>query len=259
MIDEIANGFLFLTCENFIIPIIVLGYIWADRNKFFHATCLILISMIFNTALKVTFEIPLSPVLGKAGFAFPSGHMQSATTFFGYLAYRINSIVVRILIIAILIGIGISLIHFKYHNCYDVLAAVFFSFLLMFAYNYINKAQLTKRKISWIIIFISTILVAYIWFKTRQISSHIWMSYYALIGFIVAERISPQINVLASWGQKTARTIICLCMVFVVIFIFSNKAIVSLPLFISNLHWLIVGFVLPATSRLTSISKRFFA
>ncbi len=255
MMDEIASGFLFLTRNQFIIPIIILGYIWIDCDKFFHATCLILISILFNTALKVTFQIPLSPVLCKDGFAFPSGHMQSATTFFGWLAYRSNSIIVRISIIAILIGIGISLIHFKYHNYYDVLAAALFALLLMLAYNHINTAQLTKRKSSWIIVCISTILVAYIWFKTKQIESHIWISYYALMGFILAERISHRSNVSASWGQKTARTIICFCIIFGVIFIFSNKHVISLPLFIANLHWLIIGFILPATSRLTSISK----
>ena len=256
MIDEIANGFLFLTCEQFIIPIIMLGYIWIDRDKFFHATCLILMSMIFNTTLKVIFQIPLNPLLGKDGFAFPSGHMQSATTFFAWLAYRINSFAMRISIIAILTGIGISLVYFKYHNYYDVLVAVFFAFLLIIAYNQINKAQLTKNKTSWIIVCISTILVAYIWFKTKQIESHIWMSYYSLIGFILSERIFYRVNVFASFSQKTARTIICFFLVFGVMFIFPNKTIISLPLSITNLIWLIIGFIVPATSRLTSISKQ---
>ena len=253
MLDNIANGFLFLTRDYFIIFLIILGYLWIDRDKFFHATCLILMSMIFNIALKVTFQIPLSPLLAKDGFAFPSGHMQSATIFFGSLACRSTQFV-RISIIVILVGIGISLVHFKYHNYYDVLAAVFFALLLMFTYNHINKAHLTKRISSWIVIFISTILVGYIWFKTQKIESNIWMNYYALIGFIIAERLFNRVKVSSSWVQKTASTIICFCIVFGIKFIFANKGITSssLPLFIKNLYWLIIGFILPTVNRLTS-------
>lgn len=254
MIDSIANVFLFLTRDQFIIPLIILGYIWIDRDTFYHATCMILISMIFNTALKVTFQIPLSPLLGKEGFAFPSGHMQSAATFFGWLAFGSNSIAMRILIIALVTGIGLSLVHFQYHNYYDVLAAVFFALLQIVAYyQTITKAKHISR---WIIIFASTILVAYISSKFAAIGGHVWMAYYALIGFIIAEKIFNRFNPTRSLHEKIVSTLICFGSMVGIIFIFSNKIFVSLPLFITNLQWLIIGFIVPAVSQLTWISKR---
>ena len=249
MIDTIANVYLFSTRDQFIIPLIILGYIWIDRDTFYHATCLILVSMIFNTALKVTFQVPLSPILGKDGFAFPSGHMQSAATFFGWLAFRNNSIAIRILIAALLIGVGLSLVHFKYHNYYDVLAAVFFALLQIVAYyQIITKGKRISR---WIIILSSTILVAYIYFIYKQIGSHIWMAYYALLGFIASEKIFCHDNKSQRTLEKIARTCICFGSVFGIIFIFSNEVFLKLPVFITNLQWLLIGFIVPCVSQST--------
>lgn len=249
MIDSIANVFLSLTREQFIIPLIILGYIWIDRDTFFHATCLILISMILNTALKVTFQIPLSPLLGKEGFAFPSGHMQSAATFFGWLAFRSNSLAIRILIVALLTGIGLSLVHFQYHNYYDVLAAVFFALLLIVAYyQIITKA---KHLFRLIIILASTILVAYIYLIFKQISGHIWMAYYALLGFIASEKIFCHNNKSQRALEKIARTIICFGMVFGIMFIFFSEIFLKLPMVITNLQWLLIGFIVPCVTQVT--------
>ena len=253
MIDSIANVFLSLTHDQFIIPLIILGYIWINRDTFYHATCLILVSMIFNCALKVTFQMPLSAVIGKEGFAFPSGHMLSATIFFGWLAFRSGSLAIRTLIIVLLTGIGLSLIHFQYHNYYDVLGAIFFALLQMVAYY-----QLATKKNSilrWSTIFVSTILVIYIYLKFRQIVSHIWMAYYALIGFILSEKIFLRVNIPCSVLEKIVRTIICFSSVCGIVFIFSNEIFLNLPIFIANLKWLLIGFVVPYTSQLTWVSK----
>lgn len=249
MTDNIANMLLFLTHEQFICPLIILGYIWINRDTFYHATCLMFVSMIFNSALKVTFQVPLSPLLGKEGFAFPSGHMQLATTFFGWLAFKSNMHAIRILIAILVIGIGLSLVHFQYHNYYDVLAAVFFALLLCIAYYLAITKE--KRMSSWIIISFSTILIAYTYFVLKQINNHIWVAYYALLGFIASEKIFCRANKLQSKLEKITRTIICFGVASGIIFISSNLISLKLPMFIANLQWLFVGFVIPCVNQIT--------
>lgn len=128
-----------------IILIIILGYVWLDHKIFFHATCLLLLSILINTALKCTFKVPLSPVLMKEGFAFPSGHMQSALVFYGWLFKSFNNLIWKTCLVILLIGIGLSLIYFKFHNLFDVLGALFFGSIILLAYqwglNYYKEEQ----------------------------------------------------------------------------------------------------------------------
>src|SRR6476620_614074 len=116
LLDTIARGFLALSNDIIIIPIIVLGYIWVDRKLFYHVTCLLLFSMIVNVALKWTFQVALAPSIGNPhGYAFPSGHMQSSTVFYGWLDYKIDNKVFRIAALAVILGVGFALMHFGYH------------------------------------------------------------------------------------------------------------------------------------------------
>lgn len=244
MIDTIANVFLSLTHTPVIIPLIILGYIWIDHDTFYHATCLTLISMMFNFALKVTFQVPLSPTLGKEGFAFPSGHMQLATILYGWLAFKSNSLVIRIIVAILLIGIGLSLVYFQYHDYYDVFAAVFFALLAMVVYyQVITKA---KRISAWIVIAACSILMLYIYLRFEPMSSHVWMAYYTLIGFMASDKIFyHQISSRRSVLEKIIRSVICLASVFGIVFLFSNEMFLKLPMMINNLQWLLVGFIIP--------------
>jgi PAP2 superfamily len=255
MIDSIAHIFLGATRDHFIIPLIILGYIWIDREVFYHATCLILVSMIFNLALKLTFQIPLSPALGKEGFAFPSGHMQSATTFFGWLALKSRSLIIRILLLVILIGVGFSLVHFHYHNYYDVLAAIFFSVLLIAVYFWVLISK-AKSFLGCILIVFSTLLIVYMDSRVQSISAHIWMAYYGLIGFIISEKIFRSIRE-HTLREKVLNTFLCCGLIFLVLYIFSTQAFFrALPPMLSGLQWLVVGFLIPCLSQLRWGARR---
>jgi hypothetical protein len=47
MLSNIANFFLAFSNDILIIPIIILGFIWLNRVVFYHASCIILLSMLF--------------------------------------------------------------------------------------------------------------------------------------------------------------------------------------------------------------------
>lgn len=118
-----------------IVPLIVLGCVLISRRIFCHALCLLVLSILLNIVLKHTFQIPLSPTLGKEGFAFPSGHMQAATVLYGWLALNIQNVWFRLSVVIILLGIGFSLVNAGYHNYYDVFGGVFFGSLLIACYH----------------------------------------------------------------------------------------------------------------------------
>ena len=118
MTDIVTSFFLSFSHDTVIIPFVIIGYIWLDRNLFFNAICLILLSIIFNSALKITFQIPLSPLLNKEGFAFPSGHMMSSAVLYGWILLHTQNLFYRTSIIIVLFGIAFSLVHCGYHNYY---------------------------------------------------------------------------------------------------------------------------------------------
>ena len=131
MIDLFIKFFLFMSHDSMIIPLIILGFIWVNKEIFCHSIYVLLISMIFSYALKVHFKIE-SP---SYGLIFPSGHMLSSTALYGWLAYKLNNIIVRILALCLLTGIAISLVYSGYHNYYDVAAGGFFAAILLILYD----------------------------------------------------------------------------------------------------------------------------
>lgn len=132
--DAICNFLLLFTREAILISVFLLGYFFYNRKVFFHAIVLVLLGLIVVAFIKQLFKIPLMSHLGE-GWSFPSGHMFTACTFWGFLALELRNKFFSILIIILLIGIGYSLIHFNYHLLIDVLAAVVFSFIFITFYR----------------------------------------------------------------------------------------------------------------------------
>lgn len=94
--------------------------------------------MVVVAFLKFLFRVPLMAHLGE-GWAFPSGHMFVATTFWLFLAIQLRNSLFSTLVLIILSGIAGGLIYQKYHVFFDVFAAVIFSFILIVLYNLLLK------------------------------------------------------------------------------------------------------------------------
>ena len=135
MIHLLTTFFLRFSHWVVIVPCIVLGYCLISRRIFCHALCLLALGILLNIVLKNMFQIPLSPALGKEGFAFPSGHMHVATVLYGWLALNIKNRWFRLCMVIILLGVGFSLVHAGYHNYYDVFGGLFFGTLLVLLYH----------------------------------------------------------------------------------------------------------------------------
>ncbi|WP_342279041.1 phosphatase PAP2 family protein [Candidatus Tisiphia endosymbiont of Myopa tessellatipennis] len=147
--------------------------------------------MLFNFALKIIFQVPLSAHIGKQGFAFPSGHMQSSVVLYGWLMTKTQSRICKILITGLLFGIGMSLVYFGYHNYFDILGAIFFGSLLIAFYTFLASTK--KQILPPVLLTFTTFLMLYI-ASIHKVEEHLYMAYYALIGVIFSENIFTKKN-----------------------------------------------------------------
>jgi undecaprenyl-diphosphatase len=246
----IGKGVLEFSHETVIIPLMIVGYIWGDRKNFFHAICLVLTSVVFNATLKSIFQVPLSPVLSIEGFAFPSGHMQTSMALYGFLYTCTKNTVVKIGLISLLMMIGFSLMYFGYHNIYDILGAVFFALLLIFAYKLLRRKTSEYVLLAIIIVFVSMCLlfVKLIY----KISPHLWMSYYALLGLVVSEYYFQRQGVDNHLKKKQlVATLLCCSFLVLLNTMFVLKC--NILSVLQPLRWFFIGFFIPFSVFLSNV------
>ncbi|KTD15973.1 PAP2 superfamily [Legionella lansingensis] len=240
MLDNIATFFLLFSKPFIVVPLLTIGLLWIDREFFYQAATLVLISIIINVALKVTFKIPLSPSIGKDWYAFPSGHMQTTTVLYGWFAYKIPISVLRGLIVILLIGVGFGLIHFGYHNIYDVLGALFFAALIIGLYQYLYSRL--PKALPYILASLAIILMIYIQLTYHKIPTHAWGAFYSLLGLILADKLFNRGNMPLSFYQKLAGSILCFIIFLLVYFLFQIKTLSNLPPYLYQSQWIILAF-----------------
>lgn len=104
-LDNLAHGMLFFSEPTMVLVIITVGFLFIHRRLFFQAFCLTALSMILNVSLKRSIQLLLSATpTGEYGFR--SGHTQSSTVFYLFLAWYIPCVPFRIAIVMVLTGIG---------------------------------------------------------------------------------------------------------------------------------------------------------
>lgn len=208
-IEHLANFFLLFSNEIFLISLIFIGFALSPKLTLV-PTLLFFFTMIFNPLLKAFFNIPFPPELvarlGRNGFSFPSGHMQSACVFYGWFLVNNKSRLIRSILVIVIIGNGFGIIYNRYHNIYDILAAIFFAFSTIGSYKIISY-QLQRKKISFnlkklsnplitpaILIFglscLSFIIMGYFY----KIPIHSTMALYSVLGIIIGLRIKAELE-----------------------------------------------------------------
>lgn len=153
------QGVTFLGTELFfltLLPIII--WCW-KKDLAIPLTLVLYITFLVNTGLKEWFQIPRpDPMFFRTeadGFGFPSGHAQSAAMLWGYLAWRIKSYKIPVLLILL---IGISRIFLGVHTFSQVVGGwtIGASTLLAFiwASSTIEKKKLTFPPLGTVLIFL---------------------------------------------------------------------------------------------------------
>lgn len=245
-LDLLAKIALEFSNESIIISLLIIGYIWINKDIFFHGVCLVLISMIINSALKATFQIPLNPSLGKEGFAFPSGHMQTSVVLYGFFYTFIKNRALKCCLLALLTMIGASLIYFGYHDFVDVVGAVVVALLIMFLYKniIINRLYLKSRYLSLMQMFVVSIFLVYIKL-IYSINPYVWMAYYALFGFLIAHEycvIKLKTTTPNKLNKFLASGLCFTCLFYLDVIFSSTSSIIEL---ISPFRWFFMGVAVP--------------
>ncbi|MBL0941480.1 MAG: phosphatase PAP2 family protein [Alphaproteobacteria bacterium] len=182
MIDFLAQACLWFTHQSFLIPFIIIGYFIFSKEIFCKAVFILLFSMVVNAYLKFLWQIPLPSGLGKEGWAFPSGHMQTAFAFWGWLAWEYKQILFRVFAIFLLIGIGFSLVHFGYHDYYDIFGALGCGIISLIVYDiFLRQFIIFKNNLAGVGLLFFTLALPMIYLIPLSLP-HVWLSEGALLG-----------------------------------------------------------------------------
>jgi undecaprenyl-diphosphatase len=196
--DTVAHAFLEPGKVTAIVPLIILGIIFHRRENYEIAACFLCFAMVFNWILKYFFKIPLLPHLGQ-GYAFPSGHMHAAAVFYGYILYKIKNPLMKIPVAFLIAGIGFALVHSNYHDWFDVLGAVAFAAAEIGAYHFL-KTRISRKIGTIFALAVMGIMLCIIYYFYKA-EPHIWLAFYAFVGFLGGMNFSKQIT-LDCPGQK---------------------------------------------------------
>jgi len=177
----IAETVLGATHETFVIFLVTICYLNWSKPIFAKALYLLLFSMVFNTFLKSIWQIPLDPALNIEGWAFPSGHMQNSTAFWGWIAYELKNKKANIAICSLLGAIGVSLIYMGWHNPHDIAAGTLFGIFSIILYRlFLSKIEAKDQPLTgFMLVGCSLLLIS----LTRGSFLHLWLAFGALIGF----------------------------------------------------------------------------
>ncbi len=251
-----AKFFLFFSQEFIIIPIIVFGFIMGKKDNFGSALSLLLLTMIFNTLLKSMFQVPLAPHLEKVGFAFPSGHMQSAVVFYGWFFYKTSSLPLKGLSLILLAGCGWALVYLRYHTWIDVFGSIGFGVLTLALYvQFFRKLDAFDPKFRLIFIgacffAIASLFLGFLGYH-GEVLAHVWMAYYALMGFSLAW------GILGNGGEfSQCRGLFgalgCLAFIFLIQSLFQKFFLTRLPSYLFEMQWLLSAGSLPIVAKMIS-------
>ena len=243
-LDIIAKFFLIFGQEFVLVPLIIIGFLAINKKTYGNALFLLLFTMIFNAFLKPIFQIPLAEHLNKTVYAFPSGHMQTAIVFYGWLFIAHKNTLIRSVVSIILLGIGFALIQQKYHNLYDVLGAILFGILTLFLWAIVLQIKLFMNKpflLGYILISLSIGLLL----STDSVLKHTSMAFMVLTGFTLSWTIfSDSIEVNLSFIRSMIGSVSIIGIYFLVLQI---KHYTNLEY---DIQWLIIGISIPLTANI---------
>ncbi len=251
MLDlNMITKILLMSCNEIVlVPVIIGGFLAIDRKVFGHATILLMFIMILNSFLKSIFQVPLAEHLNIEGYAFPSGHMSSAITFYGWLILNTKNNFIRFALASLIAGVGFSLIYKGYHNIYDIAGSIFFCAILLAIYTWLSKTKQASDKpflLGYLMIAFSAGIMWY-FNKNDTIPNHVWMAFMVLTGFTLSWTFFA--NSIKSNPSVLSAIVGFLCIIGIYYLSMKIKVMVNIPY---DFQWAIVGILIPVAAKLTS-------
>ncbi len=150
LIQIIFNIITYLGDTLVFIVIIAVIYIVYDKRFAKNLTLALLTTVYINSFLKDIFQDP-RPVqneLREIGYGFPSGHSQSAATFWGYIGYEFKDTlkdnIVPIIFSALILIVALSRIIIAVHDLQDISGGIILGVLVLLAFIYLEPIVAEK-------------------------------------------------------------------------------------------------------------------
>lgn len=183
MLHELSHLILQITREYFVIGFISVGYLTWRKDAFSRALFILLFTMLLNPYLKSIFQIPLDPALGKQGWAFPSGHMQTTFALWMWLGWELRNRLFSLIVACVVLGVAFALVYEGYHTPKDIMGAVGFGFATLLLYAAVCRIT-PQDKHPYLGVFMAAIGLFLI-FLTPENLPHMWIAEGALVGFSI--------------------------------------------------------------------------
>jgi hypothetical protein len=239
MSEYFLSLFLLLAKEAVMIPVIVIGYIWINRGVFSHAIYLLTLSMVMAADLKFLFN-----KTSEYGLVFPSGHMLVSTVLYSWIAYNFSKF--RIFSLIILAAIAYGLVTKGYHDFIDIFGGIFFAFLIILSYIYLNKS------FGNVIAYFNAVLIVFLFLLAKIKFPHLWLALYSFMGFFLASKYINQTDLVLSFKGKLLQSFTCFVLMVSILLGFK---MLDLPIYIYQLQWLFIGAVLPLSGLINRVCK----
>lgn len=196
----IARLFSYAASEIIVI-VVVCTLIWCVDKKigyrivfgfYFSAICVWTIKIICRVPRPWVRSKSIKPVKAAlsdaTGYSFPSGHTQSASAFYGTIAYIAKKNYIKIILIAIIMGVAWSRMYLGVHTPLDVSMGFLISIVIVYAFNdWLDRGLFYKFKLEallFALLFISICLTAFgvICVKTNYIDVANATDFFKMIG-----------------------------------------------------------------------------
>jgi membrane-associated phospholipid phosphatase len=182
--DFIAKFFLEFTSGIVVAPILIFGFLFKSKIKYCQAGAITAFCIILNILLKGLFAIKASP---DAEFAFPSGHMQAAVVFYWFLLGQNSKLFYKAIATVIIIGVGMGLIHFKYHTLIDVLGGLGFGFCLLAIYSLLLRY--CPNVSAWLLVVAGFLTIQGIKLLYPFVPEYGWHAFYLLLSMVLLQEL----------------------------------------------------------------------
>ncbi|AIF81451.1 hypothetical protein I862_04455 [endosymbiont of Acanthamoeba sp. UWC8] len=175
----------------------IIGFVLFNRKAFGSALFITIFTMALNAYLKSVWQVPLNPELNKEGWAFPSGHTQSSCVFWFFLSLMLEKRRMIICAPVVLLGVVSGIVHFGYHEWYEILSAIGFAGLEIIFFYYLLKVwdyyQIGFYYLGFFLIVVILLFLSFLLTPNKQGYFWLWNGLGGMLGISIGWMIVEKV------------------------------------------------------------------
>ncbi len=153
--------------ESLYVVLVTLIYWCIDKTYGYHLSFTLLFSSAINSSVKCIFKAPRPTAFDNlrhlrletaTGYSFPSGHTQTAATFFGFMMKKYDKVWLYVTGSILIFLVALSRLYLGVHWPEDVLAGTLLGIAISFFFAHLfRKSKVIKKKYLLLIIAVFTL------------------------------------------------------------------------------------------------------